>query len=335
MKEITIQDIADAANVSKSTVSRVLNNTVAVNKEKREAVLEAAERLGFEPNVFARSLASGKSMTIGVLTQLMGSPFYDTISQGVISGLSSTDYSAIFVDGQWEHDEEYNAIRALVGRRVDGLVLIGGDVTSEEIAKVSSNLPTVIVARQLPQEQHDCIFVDNVEGGEAATRHLIECGHKRIAIIRGLKHHQDSIDRYLGYQRALNQAGIDLDEDLVVDGDFSAESGLRAIQTLETRGTPYTAVFVSNDQMAFGARLALNRAGKEVPADVSIVGFDDQLESSYMVPPLTTIRQPAREMGEQAAKAVLAIIRGEAFKAKGLNGELQLRESVANLNKAS
>ena len=188
MKKVTIEDIANAAKVSKSTVSRVLNNTTAVHPDKRRAILEATQRLGFKPNLVAQSLAKGKSMTVGVLTQNIGSPFYDAISQGVISGLGETGYSAIFGDGQWKNDVEIEAIRALLNRRVDGLVLMGGELPASEIAALRGELPTIVVARRLPGESHHCIFMDNVDGGYRATKHLIEYGHREIAIIRGIEY---------------------------------------------------------------------------------------------------------------------------------------------------
>lgn len=329
MKNITIQDIANEAKVSKSTVSRVLNNTSAVHPDKRHAILEATERLGFKPNVVARSLAKGRSMTIGVLTQNIGSPFYDAISQGVITGLGETGYSPIFVDGQWQRDIEVEAIRALLGRRVDGLVLIGGDIPADELEHLCSELPTVVVGRELPSENHHCIFTDNIDGGYRATKLLLEHGHREIAIIRGIEHHADAIDRFEGYKQALQEAGVALNPDLVLDGDFSAESGVRAIECLFERKQSFTAVFAANDTTAYGARLALYRRGVRVPEDVSLVGFDDQAESAFMAPPLTTVRQPARRMGAQASRALLALIDGKPFQSQSMNGELQLRESVS------
>jgi len=329
MKDVTIQDIAAAAKVSKSTVSRVLNDTSAVHPDKRRAVLEATSRLGFQPNAFARSLASGRSMTIGVLTQIIGSPFYDAVSQGVIAGLSGTGYSPIFADGRWQRTAEVGAIRALVGRRVDGMVLIGGDIPGTELANLCGTLPTVVVARQLASEQHHCIFMDNVEGGYLATNHLIEFGHQDIAIIRGIADHRDATDRFDGYTKALHEAGIQRNPALIIDGDFTADSGVHAIDTLLSAGRPFTAVFAANDMTAFGARLALHQQGIRVPEEVSIVGFDDQAEAAFMTPPLTTIRQPAREMGWQASRALLALIDGQPFESRPLHGELQVRESVA------
>ena len=329
MNRVTIQDIARQAGVSKATVSRVLNGTTPVHEDKREAVREAIDRLGFRPNAVARSLAKGRSLTIGVLTQKIGAPFYDAIAQGVILGLGETGYSPIFVDGQWRTDLEVQAIQALVGRRVDGLVLIGGGIPGAQLTELSGDLPTVVVGRNLTDEQHDCIFTDNVEGGYLATQHLIEYGHRDIAIIRGIAEHADAVDRFDGYRRALAEENIELNPALVIDGDFSAESGVAAIDALLAREQEFTAVFAANDTTAFGARLALHRAGLRVPEDVSLVGFDDQAEAAFMVPPLTTIRQPAREMGAEASRALLSLIDGESFESRSLRGELQVRESVA------
>ncbi len=328
MKEVTIHDIALVAKVSKATVSRVLNGTAAVSAEKKRAVLDATERLGFKPNVVAQSLASGRSMTIGVLTQLMGSPFYDTIAQGVISGLSGTGYSPIFADGQWDTTQGLDAIRALIGRRVDGLILIGGAMTPDEISSLCGDIPTVVVARNLAGDRHHCIYMDNVEGGYLATKHLTDRGHREIAIVQGVPHHPDAADRFEGYCKALREAGIALDPGLIIDGDFSAESGVRAIEDLYARDQSFTALFATNDMTAFGARLALFRKGVRVPEDVSLVGFDDQLESAFMTPPLTTVRQPAREMGAQASKAVLDQIDGKSLQSTPVHGQLQVRESV-------
>jgi LacI family transcriptional regulator len=329
MNKVTIQDIARAANVSKSTVSRVLNGSAEVAESKKLAVLEATERLGFKPNFVARSLASGKSMTIGVMTQLIGSPFYDTIAQGVIAGLNGRSYSPIFVDGQLKRAEEIRAIQALMGRHVDGLILIGGSLQCDEIAELCEGLPTVVVARALSAQKLVSIHMDNVDGGYQATKHLIDQGHRRIAMIQGLKEHADAIDRVEGYRKALVEAGIPFSTDLLLDGDFSSEAGVRGVERLLVQENEFTAIFAANDMTAFGARLALHRHGITVPEQVSIVGFDDQMESGFSIPPLTTIRQPSREMGERATHAVLSMISGETITSQTVTGELILRESVA------
>ena len=327
MNKVTIQDIADAASVSKATVSRVLNGTAAVTADKKQAVLDATSRLNFQPNVVARSLSRGRSMTIGVLTQIIGSPVYDTIVQGVIAGLHDTGYSPIFVDGRWQHSREVEAIRALLLQRVDGLVLIGGGVGAEELTQLCGDVPTVIVARQL--SHHHCVFMDNVDGGYQATRHLIDQGHKRIAIVKGLAHHADAIDRLTGYRKAMQESNLSIHEELILDGDFSAESGRRSVEQLLTRGVCFTAIVAANDLTAFGARLALHRSGISVPDEVSIVGYDDQMESAYMTPPLTTVHQPALEMGQVAARGVLSLIDGDEFGQTSICGDLIVRESVS------
>ncbi len=207
--ETTIQDIANHARVSKSTVSRVLNNSTAVNQDKRTAVLEAMQTLGFEPNLAARSLAGGRSMTLGVLTQNIGSPFYDALAQGDIQGLAGSGYSPRFVDGQWQQSTETESIRTLIGRRVDGLLLIGGDVPVDQLNELRERLPTIVVARELVGWENQCIHEDTVRAGNAATKHLISGGHERIALLRGNTEHPDATQRFEGYVKALKEAGID------------------------------------------------------------------------------------------------------------------------------
>ncbi len=329
--QITIQDIAERAKVSKSTVSRVINNASLVHEDKRQAVLEAMQTLGFQPNVFAQGLASGQSMTIGIVTQNIGSPFYDTVAQGVITGLASTGYSPIFVDGQWQQSTEMAVINTLLGRKVDGLVLIGGKVPLHQLNELREQTPTIVVARELAGWENQCIFIDNVEAGYQATRHLIERGHRDIALIRGIKDHADAIHRFEGYCKALEEAGIEFDSDLVYQGDFSAQSGVLAVNSLLARSTHFSAIFAANDMVAFGARLALHRHGIRVPEDVSLIGFDDQAEAAFMTPPLTTMRQPAFEMGTAAAKALINLIKDKPLEIPNLPAKLQVRESVARL----
>jgi LacI family transcriptional regulator len=325
----TIQDIAKRANVSKSTVSRVLTGSSAVQSGKREAVMKAMEALNYQPNVIAQSLAGGRSMTIGIVTQNIGSPFTDTIAQGVIAGLAGTGYSPIFVDGQWQQSAESEVIRTLLGRNVDGLVLIGGHVPTDDINKLRNQLPTIAIARELNGWDSQCIHVDNEDAGFRATQHLLDFGHRDIAIVCGIKEHPDASNRLKGYTRALTTAGITLSPELVYQGDFSAQSGVLAVNSWLASSSHFSAIFAANDMVAFGARLALHRHGIRVPHDVSIIGFDDQAESAFMTPPLTTMRQPAAEMGAAGAAAITQLIAGEIPELPELAIELQLRESVA------
>ena len=333
MKNVTIQDIANAAGVSKSTVSRVLNGKVAVNAEKKKAVLEATKRLGFRPNIVAQSLARGRSMTVGVVTQLVGSPFYDTIVEGVIAGLQGTNYSPVFVDGQLNREEELAGIRTLIGRQVDGLVLIAGKIPGTEIADLCRDIPKVIIARELPSDVHHCVSVDNVDGGYQVTKYLLENGHRKIALISGTAEHPDTKDRLRGYQKALGEYDLETTTELLLDGDFTASSGERCMERLLASGQEFSAVFAMSDRMAFGARLALFKNGLRVPDDISLIGFDDQIESAYMTPPLTTFRQPAKEMGEAAVKDLLCLMADNDAKPFAAQSELIVRESVGKCKK--
>lgn len=330
-KKITIKDIADTAKVSKSTVSRVLNNTTPVDDDKRKAVLKAMKRLKFKPNVFARTLAGGNSMTLGIVTQNIGSPFYDSITQGVIRRLSNTDYSPIFADGRWEPAIERAAIETLIDRRVDGIIMVGGNLELATLEECSRAVPLVLVARQLKGWEQRSIFLDNVQAARSATKYLIDQGHRQIAHVKGIAVHQDAIDRFHGYQLALSEAGIKFDEGLVVEGDFSSRSGILAMESLLIRGKPFSAVFCSNDEMALGVRLSLYRRSIRVPDDISIIGFDDQPHSAYMTPPLTTIAQPAYSMGETAAEMLINVLQNKEFKSEMLSAKLVIRESVARI----
>ncbi len=327
----TIKDIAEEANVSKSTVSRVLNDKAIVNEQTRNTVLEAMKALGYQPNVFARGLASGRSMTVGVVTQNIGSPFYDTVMQGVIEGFAGTGYSPIFVNGQWKESTELEVIRTLLDRQVDGLLLAGGDIPQKELSELKDRLPTIVVGKDLPGWEDQCVYIDNFGAAYDATKHLIDFGHRDIALVRGIEHHQDAIRRFEGYKQSLADAGIEYDPELVLEGNFTAQSGILAISSLLMRGKLFTAVFCANDMMAYGARLALYRQGIRVPEDVSLVGFDDQAESAFTTPPLTTMRQPAAEMGSVAARALVKLMQGEPCQLPVLTAELQRRESVARI----
>ena len=328
-KKPTIKDIANKAKVSKSTVSRVINNSHSVNEKKRKAVLAAMKKLDFRPNQLARGLAGGRSNTIGVVTHDIGSPFYDSVARGVAIGLGETPYSPIFVDGQWNAGVEEGAIQTLIERRVDGLILIGGSMAQKKLSKIREEIPLVVAGRDIPEWEEGCFFIDNFAGGYEATKYLIQCGHTEIAFISGIKNHQDAIRRKKGYTQALIDSGIEVNQALIFDGDFRAASGVLAAESLLGRNTSFSAIFASNDEMAFGARLYLYRRGIRVPDDISIVGFDDQPTSAFVTPPLTTVRQPAFELGGVAAMAIVQLLDDEPFDVPELSTRLVIRESVS------
>jgi LacI family transcriptional regulator len=325
--QVTIEDIARFAGVSVSTVSRVLNKTVPVARAKREAVDHAIEALGYRPNVFAQELARGRSMAVGVLPQGIWNPFYSRLLKGVEQGLRGTAFHPVFASGE-QPVEEAQALERLLANRVAALILMGGQIPDEKLVLLAQRLPVVAIGRNLRGLEHRCVRVENAEGGYAATRHLVDLGHTRIVHITGLSWHPDSIARRQGYERALTEAGIPVDPALVVEGDWEEQSGLTAVERLLAHGVRFTAIFGGNDQIAFGAALALFRRGLRVGRDVSIVGFDDQPSAAFSCPPLTTMRQPAVDMGMAAARAIVEELRGRGFVQPVFRTELVLRAST-------
>jgi LacI family transcriptional regulator, galactose operon repressor len=327
--KITIHDIAEKAKVSISTVSRVLNHSRGVAEDKRQAVLQVIAEMNYKPNSFAQGLASGQSMTIGVLTQRISSPIYDTILLGILQGIDGSGYLPIFTDGNWDPQVEHAAIEKLIEKKVDGLIILGGNLPSGELVKLAKHLPLLLIGKDIPELANQCLRLDNFQGGYLATKYLIDSGHRRIAHLSGLVTHQDASDRRNGYMHALREAGIEINPELIVDGDYTESSGLMAVEMLLMRGQVFSAIFTANDQMALGVRLGLYRRGIRVPQDISIVGFDDQSSTAYSTPPLTTVHFPAMEMGNVAGKTILQLIKGEEYTLPVFQANLTVRESVA------
>lgn len=327
-KNITIQDIAERANVSISTVSRVINSTAPVAPETREKVLGVIAELNYKPNLFAQGLAGGHSRTIGVLTQLIGSPFYDVILRGILKGIDGSGYSPLFADGGWDAEKDLIALNMFIQRQVDGLILLNGHAPEEILIEIASQIPMIIVGRDIPNLKEQCLPFDDFNAAQTATQYLIQSGHQRIAHITGLKNHQDAIERQDGYLMALRDAGIEPNPDLIIEGDFTEPSGVMAVEMLLMRGHIFSAIFAANDQMAYGARLALYRRGLRVPEDVSIIGFDDQAPSAYMIPPLTSIRRPPLEIGEATGQALVNLMQGQSVTLPKFRSTLIIRESV-------
>lgn len=328
-KNITIEHIAERANVSISTVSRVINNTAPVAEKTRERVLAVINELSYEPNLFAQRLAGGQSRTIGVLTQLIGSPFYDLILRGIFRGIDGTGYSPIFADGRWDANKDLIALNNFRQHQVDGLILLNGHSPEDVIMEIAREIPMIMIGRNIKGLENQCLPFDDYAAAQNATQYLIEAGHRRIAHITGLLNHEDAIERRDGYLKALSVAGIEPDPELIIEGDFTEPSGTMAAEMLLMRGHIFSAIFAANDQMAFGARLALYRRGLRVPQDVSLVGFDDQAPSAYMIPPLTSIRRPPLEIGETAGKAIIDMIQGKPVTLPKFQSTLVIRESVS------
>jgi LacI family transcriptional regulator len=327
--------IAKEARVSQSTVSRVLNGGNGVNPSKKARVLEAMTRLGYRPHVLAQGLARGRSMTIGVLTPNITSPFFVEVLGGIEEGLRGSHYHPIFAcaDFSITNNAASEAIELLVSRRVDALIIVQTDASDEQLLEWAAQLPLVVVARIVPGLESQCSSFDNEAGGYLATKTLIELGHTRIAHIGGPKTNHEALERFRGYRRALKEFRIPFEEKLYVEGDFLEQSGTFAVNALFARGQLFTALFTATDLMAYGARLGLHRLGMRVPEDVSLIGFDDLRVSQYFVPPLTTIRQPTLEYGVTAARTALQLLRGQVSTISKFAPELVHRESTAMIGR--
>ncbi len=308
---VTLEQVAAQAGVSPSTVSRILNGTAKVSADKQAAVQAAIEQLGFRPNPVARGLAGGRTLSIGVVTQTISSPFYGEALHGIEDVLESRGYIPLFVSGHWNEAEERKAIEALLSRRVDGLIVLAGRLTNSALQAYARRVPLVVVGRGMSGPRVVSLSFDNEAGARLATEHLIGCGHRRIAFIAGDTVHEDARAREAGYRAALRAAGLQVDPALMLPGDFTEAGGLMAVNRLLDSSTPFSAIFAANDQMAIGAALGLYRRNVRVPDDVSLVGFDDLAPAKFSIPPLTTVRQSVYEMGSASATAVLALLAGE------------------------
>ncbi|MCW5612045.1 MAG: substrate-binding domain-containing protein [Rubrivivax sp.] len=310
-RKATLEMVAAAAGVSAATVSRILNGTAIVSDDKRAAVDEAIARLGYVPNPVARGLAGGRTLSVGVVTQAIDSPFYGGALRGIEDTLGQAGYSPLFVSGHWTAAHEARCIEALRSRRVDGIIVLTGRLSDSALAATARELPIVVTGRRLKAPGLYALDFDNFEGARLATEHLLELGHRHIAFVTGDLKHPDGKERLRGYRAALEAAGLKQEPALVTPGDFTEASGLAAVEWLIESGTPFSALFASNDQMAFGAALGLYRRQLHVPEDVSLVGFDDLAAAVYSIPPLTSVHHPVYELGQLAARAMLQLLAGE------------------------
>ena len=328
---VTIGMVAKAAGVSASTISRILNGTAVVSELKTHAVEKAIAELGFVPNPVARGLAGGRTLSVGVVAQVMDSPFYGAALRGIEDVLDPAGYSPLFVSGHWDATNEARCIDVLRSRRVDGIIVLTGRLTDQALKACARSLPLVVTGRPLKGPGLFALDFDNFVGGRIATEHLILLGHRRIAFVMGDPKHPDASERLRGYRAALEAASIDYEPALVVPGEYNEVSGLLAVNRLLETQQQFTAIFAANDQMALGAALALHRRSLRVPEDISLVGFDDLPTSQYAIPPLSTVRHPAYDIGRLAASAMLQLLGGDKPIEKAPVPSFIARESTRRL----
>ncbi len=306
----TIIDVARAAGVSPSTVSRVLNGTTRVDDAKAARVHAAVAEMGYVPNAFARSLLGHATRSVGVLVPQLADEFYGRVVTGIEDGLKQGGYHMVCSLGHDDRRTEAEAIAMFLETRVAGLVLVSDHVPERDIlALARGGHPIVLINRVIPELAAHAIRIDNVYSGALATRHLLDLGHTRIAHVAGTLSRTGARERLEGYHQALRDHGIERDERLVFEGDFTEEGGREAVaRALESAA--FTAVFAANDKMAAGAIAAVREAGLSVPEDVSVVGFDNTAISRFTFPALTTVDYPVGSMGREAATHLLQTIEG-------------------------
>ncbi len=326
----TIREVSQAAGVSISTVSRVLNRSGPVSRRTQERVLAAVAQLGYTPNAFARGLVTRRSGGIGATVTDLSDPFFGLMLKGIEERVEHGGMHLIVTDGHGHVHAERESVAFLTRHNADAVIAYLQQVPDEDILGwARSDRPLLVVARHVPGMTARCLFIDNVEGGGIATRHLLMMGHRHIAHISGPMALVDGRDRLEGYRRTLAETGLAFEPGLVVEADFTAAGGSSAMQRLLDRGARFSAVFAGNDMMAAGAMDVLRARGIRVPEDVSVVGFDDLPMVRYLYAPLTTVRQPVLEMGRAAADLALAALRGEEVEvSRGFEPELVVRHSV-------
>jgi len=318
-KKVTSHDVAQRAGVSRTTVSFVLNNVpgARISEETRRRVLEAAKELGYLPHAAARSLASQKTHTIGlVLCQSPDRVFHDAFLPEVLGGVGEVMRGKgyrVLVESVEDVARPNAYIDLIREQRIDGLLLSGPRSDDEELPRLRDEEFPVVLLGQLPGSGLPSVDVDNADGACKAVEHLISLGHRRIGLITNAPpQYTSSAHRLQGYYLALQKHGIPYDDSLVRYGDFTEEGGYDRMMELLELDPPPTAVFVASDLVAFGALAAIRDRGLSVPHDVAVVGFDDVRLARYVTPPLTTVRLPAYELGRTAARLILNWVeRGE------------------------
>jgi len=307
-----IRDVARLAGVSPATVSRVIRvSDYPVKTETRQRVLDAAAQLHFYPNDLARGLFGERTNTIGVLVPDASNPYYPEILRGVERVAFEHRIAVIFCNVDHQADRQRYYLDVLMQRRVDGLIGVGGDYdyrsSQEALERMSMRL--VLIGRH-DELDYPTVETPDAEGGERATRHLIDLGHRDIAFVTGSETSLASQDRLTGYRRALEAAGLPVRPELIVKGDYQESSGYARTRELLDIPRPPSAIVAANDRMALGVMAAAWDLGAEVPGALSVVGFDNIASSKYVRPSLTTVESPGHHAGEKAMELMLGLIDG-------------------------
>lgn len=337
----TLKDIAEKTGVSVSTVSRVLHdssNKYKISLETQEIVKKAAKELGYRINTLARGLRLQKTFEIGLIVPDISNPFFSAVIKSLAGELRKGGYNFIVYDTDEDISIERSAVKSLLEKRVDGLIIASVGQEFSHIQKIhDTKIPIVMIDRCFDSLDIDSVSVDNVKGAMFAVHHLINEGHTRIAFIQGLPGTYANETRLQGYKQALTDSGITIDEHLIVGDDFRSLNGYLETKHLLQLSPPPTAIFTAGDLIALGALEACRENGIRIPHDISLVTFDDPVFTSYLSPALTAIEQPITKMTEMAVAMLYRRMRNPNDERRKvlLEPKLNIRNSVARLTTLS
>jgi LacI family transcriptional regulator len=309
----TINDVAKRAGVSPVTVSRVLNGAPNVNAATRERVNQAIAELGYVPNVVARSLRLRRTRSLALILPDITNPFWPTVARGVEDAAQQDGYTVLLCNSDENAGKQARYLEAVVSQQVDGVIIAPCDSDSAKLAMLRErSIATVIIDRKVDGWDVDTVRGDSVGGAHALVRHLVELGHRRIAMLTGPMETSTSQDRVAGYEAALEHAGLPCDPELVCYGEFREASGREMMEKVLKSCPDVTAVFAANNAIALGVVEALGKRGLRVPQDIALVCFDDLAPASQLFPFLTVAEQPAYEIGFEAARLLLHALQADA-----------------------
>lgn len=334
----TIYEVSELAGVSLATVSRVMNKNARVSDKTKLKVLSAMQELSYRPNATARSLASSRSDSVGILVSELHGPFFGEMMAGIEEELRASGKHVIITTGHSEEEKEKEGLEFLMERSCDAIIAHVEAVSDEYLVELSKGRkPVYLMSRLVKQLSTKCISLDNELGGYLATKAIIDAGHKEIAYVAGPQFKSDASDRLLGHRRALAEHNLPFNEDLFFIGDFGEVGGSNALKHFLEKNFAFSALVCANDEMASGAMKYAREHGIKLPEDLSVIGFDNILFANYLYPTLSTIENPVKEMGHMTAKLVLK----EVYKKKKLDikyvfePKLISRDSIKNINQES
>jgi LacI family transcriptional regulator len=329
----TLSEVAEQAGVSPTLVSRYLNNRIELPAATRERIDAAIARLDYRPNLLAKRLSTGKAEAISLVTSEIANPFFAELAAAIEAEAERHGYAVYISSTRGDNARAVNAIRRLKDQHVDGLIMMTNHPDDGRLASLlRSQKNIVLVDEDIPGVTVPRIFVDNEHGAWVAANHLIEAGHRDIAVIGGPDGLLTVRERLAGFKRAIREHRIRVRSDWVMLGDYSREFGFAAMQRLLNAPRRPTAILACSDYIAVGVLSAVHQRGLVVPNDLSLVGFDDMPFAELVDPPLTTVRQPVAEMGRIAFERLLALLnQAEVPALTRLPVELVVRRSVARL----